>query len=225
MKEQPKIIIAIDGYSSTGKSSFAKLIAKKLGYIHLDSGALYRAVTLHGLRNGTIADGKIDAEALVATLPGLEVSQRPDTYIGEENVEGLIRQMEVSSYVSPVSAIPPVRTFVDDNLHKMASGGGVVMDGRDIGTTVFPNAELKIFMTADDLVRAMRRYREMDDPGTTFIDVLNNLRDRDKRDSTREVSPLRKADDAIVLDNTCMTMEQEIEWLVNLLNEKYGFSL
>ena len=225
MKQQPQIIIAIDGYSSTGKSSFAKLIAQRLGYIHLDSGALYRAVTLHGLRNGSIGNGKIDSEALVASLPGLEVSQRPDTYIGEENVEGPIRQMEVSSYVSPVSAIPPVRVFVDDNLHKMASGGGVVMDGRDIGTTVFPNAELKIFMTADDLVRAMRRYREMDDPGTTFIDVLNNLRDRDKRDSTREVSPLRKADDAIVLDNTCMTMDQEIEWLENLLNDKYGFSL
>ncbi|MBP5504769.1 MAG: (d)CMP kinase [Bacteroidales bacterium] len=225
MKQQPKIIIAIDGYSSTGKSSFAKLIAERLGYIHLDSGALYRAVTLHGLRNGTIANGKIDAEALVATLPGLEVSQRPDTYIGEENVEGLIRQMEVSSYVSPVSAIPAVRVFVDDNLHKMASGGGVVMDGRDIGTTVFPNAELKIFMQADEMVRAMRRYKETTDPGTTFIDVLHNLRDRDLRDSTRDVSPLRKADDAIVLDNTCMTMDQEIQWLVDLLNSKYGFSL
>ena len=225
MKQQPKIIIAIDGYSSTGKSSFAKVVAKKLGYIHLDSGALYRAVTLHGLRNGTIAGGRIDAEALVATLPGLEVSQRPDTYIGEENVEGLIRQMEVSSYVSPVSAIPPVRTFVDDNLHKMASGGGVVMDGRDIGTTVFPNAELKIFMLADEMVRAMRRYRETTDPGTTFIDVLHNLRDRDRRDSTRPVSPLRKASDAIVLDNTNMTMEDELAWLVNLLNDKYGFEL
>ena len=199
MKQQPKIIIAIDGYSSTGKSSFATLIAKKLGYIHLDSGALYRAVTLYGLRKGAIGDGKI-------------------------NVEGLIRQMEVSSYVSPVSAIAKVRNFVDDNLHKMAAGGGVVMDGRDIGTTVFPNAELKIFMTADDLVRAMRRYKETTDPGVTFIDVLHNLRDRDLRDSTREVSPLRKADDAIVLDNTCMTMEDELEWL-NLLNEKYGFSL
>ena len=225
MKQQPKIIIAIDGYSSTGKSSFAKLIAERLGYIHLDSGALYRAVTLYGLRKGAIGGGKIDEDALVALLPEIEVSQRPDTYLGDENVEGLIRQMEVSSYVSPVSAIAAVRTFVDDNLHKMASGGGVVMDGRDIGTTVFPNAELKIFMQADDLVRAMRRYREMDDPGTTFIDVLHNLRDRDRRDSTRAVSPLRKADDAIVLDNTCMSMEDEIEWLVNLLNEKYGFSL
>ena len=225
MTQQPKIIIAIDGYSSTGKSSFAKLIAERLGYIHLDSGALYRAVTLYGLRKGAIADGKINEEALVALLPEIEVSQRPDTYLFNENVEGLIRQMEVSSYVSPVSAIPPVREFVDDNLHKMAAGGGVVMDGRDIGTTVFPNAELKIFMQADDLVRAMRRYKETTDPGTTFIDVLHNLRDRDLRDSTREVSPLRKADDAIVLDNTCMTMDDEMEWLVALLNEKYGFSL
>ena len=182
-------------------------------------------MTLYGLRKGAIGGGKIDEAALVALLPELEVSQRPYTCIFDENVEGLIRQMEVSSYVSPVSAIAAVRAFVDDNLHKMASGGGVVMDGRDIGTTVFPNAELKIFMQSDDLVRAMRRYREMDDPGTTFIDVLHNLRDRDQRDSTREISPLRKADDAIVLDNTCMTMEDEIEWLVNLLNEKYGFSL
>ena len=225
MKQQPKIIIAIDGYSSTGKSSFAKLIAERLGYIHLDSGALYRAVTLYGLRKGAIGDGKIDKDALVALLPGLEVSQSPYTCIFDENVEGLIRQMEVSRFASPVSAIAEVRNFVDDNLHRMASGGGVVMDGRDIGTTVFPNAELKIFMQADDLVRAMRRYRETSDPGVTFIDVLHSLRERDLRDSNREVSPLRKADDAIVLDNTCMTMEDEIEWLVNLLNEKYGFSL
>lgn len=225
MKQQPKIIIAIDGYSSTGKSSFAKLIAERLGYIHLDSGALYRAVTLYGLRKGAIGDGKIDKDALVALLPGLEVSQSPYTCIFDENVEGLIRQMEVSRFASPVSAIAEVRNFVDDNLHRMASGGGVVMDGRDIGTTVFPNAELKIFMQADDLVRAMRRYRETFDPGVTFIDVLHSLRERDLRDSNREVSPLRKADDAIVLDNTCMTMEDEIEWLVNLLNEKYGFSL
>ena len=225
MKQQPQIIIAIDGYSSTGKSSFAKLIAERLGYIHLDSGALYRAVTLYGLRKGAIAGGKIDRDALVALLPEIVMDQKPDTYLGDENVEGLIRQMEVSSYVSPVSAIPEVRRLVDDNLHRMASGGGVVMDGRDIGTTVFPNADLKIFMTADDLVRAMRRYRETTDPGTTFIDVLNNLRDRDRRDSTREVSPLRKASDAIVLDNTCMTMEDEMAWLVELLNSKYGFEL
>ncbi len=223
--QQPQIIIAIDGYSSTGKSSFAKLIAERLGYIHLDSGALYRAVTLYGLRKGAIAGGKIDRDALVALLPEIVMDQKPDTYLGDENVEGLIRQMEVSSYVSPVSAIPEVRRLVDDNLHRMASGGGVVMDGRDIGTTVFPNAELKIFMTADDLVRAMRRYRETTDPGTTFIDVLNNLRDRDLRDSTREVSPLRKASDAIVLDNTCMTMEDEMAWLIELLNSKYGFKL
>ena len=225
MKQLPQIIIAIDGYSSTGKSSFAKLIAERLAYIHLDSGALYRAVTLYGLRKGAIAGGQIDEAALVALLPEIEVDQKPDTYLGGENVEGLIRQMEVSSYVSPVSAIAEVRNFVDDNLHRMAAGGGVVMDGRDIGTTVFPDAELKIFMTADEMVRAMRRYRETTDPGTTFIDVLHNLRDRDLRDSTREVSPLRQAEDAIVLDNTCMTMEDEMVWLVDLLNSKYGFSL
>ena len=182
-------------------------------------------IDLPSLSNGKLFSSKTSflKRSFCVTKSWVEVSQRPDTYIFDENVEGLIRQMEVSSYVSPVSAIPKVRNFVDDNLHKMASGGGVVMDGRDIGTTVFPNAELKIFMQADDLVRAMRRYRETTDPGTTFIDVLHNLRDRDKRDSTREVSPLRKADDAIVLDNTCMTMEDELEWLMALLREKYGF--
>jgi len=133
--------------------------------------------------------------------------------------------MEVSGKVSLVSALPFVREALVEQQRRMGAEKGVVMDGRDIGTTVFPNAELKIFMTADDLVRAMRRYKETTDPGTTFIDVLNNLRDRDRRDSTREVSPLRKASDAIVLDNTCMTMEDEMNWLIDLLNSKYGFSL
>ncbi len=225
MKQQPQIIIAIDGYSATGKSSFARLIATRLGYTHLDSGALYRAVTLHALRCGAISGGDIDREALVASLGGLEITQRPETCIGGENVEGQIRSLEVSAFASPVSAIAPVRDFVDSLLHKAGSRGGIVMDGRDIGTTVFPDAQLKIFMEADDLVRAMRRYRETADPGVKFMDVLQNLRERDRRDSSREVSPLRKAPDAIVLDNTTMTLEDEMRWLVNLLNSKYGFSL
>ncbi len=225
MNNIPQIIIAIDGYSSTGKSSFANMIAEEFGYIHLDSGALYRAVTLHGLRKGAIAGGKINEQELVALTEGLEVSLRPRTFIGEEDVEDLIRTMEVSSYVSPVSAIPEIRNFVDSILRKLGEKGGVVMDGRDIGTTVFPNAQLKIFMEADDEVRALRRYTEMVNAGTetTFDEVLANLRDRDQRDSTRAVSPLRKAEDAVVLDNTYMTFEDQMEWLKEILAKDFGF--
>lgn len=225
MKNIPQIIIAIDGYSSTGKSSFANMIAEEFGYIHLDSGALYRAVTLHGLRNGSIADGTIHEQELISSIEGLDVSLRPRTFIGEEDVEDLIRTMEVSSYVSPVSAIPEIRSFVDSILRKQGENGGVVMDGRDIGTTVFPNAQLKIFMEADDEVRAMRRFAEMIDAGTetTFEEVLANLRDRDQRDSTRAVSPLRKAEDAIVLDNTHMTFQDQMDWLKDILTRDFGF--
>ncbi len=225
MKQQPQIIIAIDGYSATGKSSFARLIATRLGYTHLDSGALYRAVALHALRCGAVCGGKIDRDALVALLGTLEITQNPETCLGGENVEKEIRSLKVGAIASPVSAIAPVRDFVDSLLRKAGSRGGIVMDGRDIGTTVFPDAQLKIFMEADDLVRAMRRYRETTDPGVKFMDVLRNLRERDRRDSGREVSPLRKAPDAIVLDNTTMTLEDEMRWLTDLLNSKYGFSL
>ena len=225
MRHIPQIIIAIDGYSSTGKSSFANMIAEELGYIHLDSGALYRAVTLHGLRQGSIADGRIDEQKLIASTEGLELSLRPHAFIGEEDVEALIRTMEVSSYASPVSAIPQIRSFVDSILHKQGDKGGVVMDGRDIGTTVFPNAQLKIFMEADDEVRAMRRYNEMISSGkqTTFEEVLASLRERDLRDSTRAVSPLRKAEDAIVLDNTSLTFEDQMNWLRRILEKDFGF--
>lgn len=223
-----KIIIAIDGYSSTGKSTFAKLIASKTGYLHLDSGAVYRAVTLFGIRGGWIdADNNIDTKSLRTAMRQLRVSLRPDTYINEENVEGLIRQMDVSNAVSPVSALGFVREFVDRLLRRYGKKGGIVMDGRDIGTNVFPDAQLKIFMTADDKVRAQRRYDEMvaDGKEVTFDEVMKNIQDRDYKDTHREISPLRQAADAIVLDNTDMTLEQEMDWFTDLMRTKFGIEL
>ncbi|MBQ4021743.1 MAG: (d)CMP kinase [Bacteroidales bacterium] len=223
-----KIIIAIDGYSSTGKSTFAKLIARKTGYLHLDSGAVYRAVTLFGIRGGWIdADNNIDTASLRKAMRQLRVSLRPDTYINEENVEGLIRQMDVSNAVSPVSALGFVREFVDRLLRRYGKKGGIVMDGRDIGTNVFPDAQLKIFMTADDKVRAQRRYDEMVAGGkeVTFEEVMKNIQDRDYKDTHREISPLRQAPDAIVLDNTDMTLEQEMDWFTDLMRTKFGIEL
>jgi len=223
-----KIIIAIDGYSSTGKSTFAKLIAEKTGYLHLDSGAVYRAVTLFALRGGMISDGnKVDEKALRKAMRQLRVSLRPDTYINEENVEGLIRQMDVSNAVSPVSAIGFVREYVDRLLRRYGKKGGIVMDGRDIGANVFPNAQLKIFMTADSKVRAQRRYDEMTAAGkkVTFEEVMQNILERDDIDTHREVSPLRQAADAIVLDNTAMTLEEEIVWFEELMRSRFGIEL
>ncbi len=223
-----RIIIAIDGYSSTGKSTFAKLIAGKTGYLHLDSGAVYRAITLFGIRGGWIgADGKIDEKSLRTAMRQLRVSLRPDTYINEENVEGLIRQMDVSNAVSPVSAIGFVREFVDRLLRRYGKKGGIVMDGRDIGTNVFPNAQLKIFMVADDKIRAQRRYDEMVAGGkqVTFDEVMKNIQDRDYQDTHREISPLRQAPDAIVLDNTNMTLEEEMVWFTDLMRTKFGINL
>ena len=223
-----KIIIAIDGYSSTGKSTFAKLISSKTGYLHLDSGAVYRAVTLFALRGGWIdAGNNIDTKALRTAMRQLRVSLRPDTYINEENVEGLIRQMDVSNAVSPVSAIGFVREYVDRLLRRYGKKGGIVMDGRDIGTNVFPDAQLKIFMTADDKVRAQRRYDEMVAGGkeVTFDEVMKNIQDRDYKDTHREISPLRQASDAIVLDNTNMTLDDEMAWFTELMASKFGINL
>ena len=227
----PDIIIAIDGYSSTGKSTFAKAIASAMDFLYLDSGALYRAVTLHALEKGIIhADGVIDEPALRAALPDLEVHFGRDedglckTYIGERCVEKEIRSLEVSSYVSPISAYAFVRNFVDDRLHAFGARGRVVMDGRDIGTTVFPKAEVKIFLTADEQVRAQRRFDEMvakgDDP--KFEDVLENLRKRDYTDAHRDVSPLRRAEDAYILDNTEMSIPDELVWVRGLIQGKFG---
>ena len=225
----PDIIIAIDGYSSTGKSTFAKLVAFEFGFLYLDSGAMYRGVTLAGLEAGVIADGKIDEEALLPVMAPLELHfQREDgatkLFLGERCIEKEIRGWEVSQYVSPVSAIPQVRAWVDDKLHKFSEGGRVIMDGRDIGTTVFPNAELKIFMTADPAVRAQRRYDELLLKGekTTLEEVEANLKDRDYRDSHRPTSPLRQAPDAFVLDNTHMNLHEELVWMLGLLQGKFG---
>lgn len=225
----PDITIAIDGYSSTGKSSFAKLIASTFSFLYLDSGAMYRGVTLFAMESGMIRDGVIDEKALEASIGGLDLHFRRDDgttklWLGERCIESEIRTLEVSSFVSPVSAIPFVRAYVDDKLHSFSVGGRVVMDGRDIGTTVFPGAELKIFMVADDAVRAQRRFDEMVAKGQTpvFEDVLNNLRERDRIDSTRKTSPLRQAEDAFVLDNSDMTMDQEIAWVRGLIQGRFG---
>lgn len=225
----PDIIIAIDGYSSTGKSTFAKMIASEVSFLYLDSGALYRAVTLYAIENGMVLpSGELDVEALCRSLPDLDVhfEDRGDgsmTYIGDRCVEPAIRSLAVSGKVSPVSAVPEVRRFVDDRLKEFGRRKRVVMDGRDIGTTVFPDAELKIFMVADTLVRAQRRAGEMAARGekVDLEEVLRNIEERDYIDSHRETSPLSRAEDAIVLDNSRMTLEEQMEWFRQLVSEKF----
>ena len=222
----PDIIIAVDGCSSTGKSTFAKMVAGAFGFLYLDSGAMYRGVTLYAMESGIIGpDGKIDEASLKAVIDGLDLYFAADgLHLGERCIEKEIRTLEVSSHVSPVSAIGFVRGFVDSKLHAFSEGGRVIMDGRDIGTTVFPNAELKIFMTASDNVRAQRRYDEMIAKGETptFEEVLANLRERDYIDSHREVSPLTQAPDAFVLDNTEMTLHEELVWIQGLIQGRFG---
>lgn len=226
----PDIIIAIDGYSSTGKSSFAKLIAKEFSFLYLDSGALYRAITLYAMEHDMVlADGSIDTRSLVAALPDIDIhfEYAPEgsrTFIGDRCVEKEIRTIEVSSHVSPVAVIPEVRDFVDDILVGYGKNKRIVMDGRDIGTAVFPHADLKIFMTANDNVRAERRLKEMKASGQNpdFNEVLENLKSRDYIDSHREKSPLRQAEDAVVLDNSDMTLEDQMVWVRNLVKEKFG---
>lgn len=226
----PDIIIAIDGYSSTGKSSFAKLIAKEFSFLYLDSGALYRAITLYAMEHDMVlADGSIDTQSLVAALPDIDVhfEYAPEgsrTFLGDRCVEKEIRTIGVSSHVSPVAVIPEVRDFVDSILVGYGKNKRIVMDGRDIGTAVFPHADLKIFMTANDSVRAERRLKEMRASGQNpdFNEVLENLKSRDYIDSHREKSPLRQAEDAVVLDNSDMTLEDQMVWVKNLVKEKFG---
>lgn len=226
----PDIIIAIDGYSSTGKSSFAKLIAKEFSFLYLDSGALYRAITLYAMEHDMVlADGSIDTQSLVAALPDIDVhfEYAPEgsrTFLGDRCVENEIRTIGVSSHVSPVAVIPEVRDFVDSILVGYGKNKRIVMDGRDIGTAVFPHADLKIFMTANDNVRAERRLKEMRASGQNpdFNEVLENLKSRDYIDSHREKSPLRQAEDAVVLDNSDMTLEDQMVWVKNLVKEKFG---
>lgn len=222
----PDIIIAIDGYSSTGKSSFAKLVAAGFGFLYLDSGALYRGVTLFAQRMGLIGEDNVVSDALETALEGLDLhfSAEGKTCIGEDCVESEIRSMKVSSQVSPIAAVPYVRAFVDRKLHELAASGRVVMDGRDIGTTVFPDAQIKVFMTASLEVRARRRYDEMVAKGETpdLEQVVANLQERDYIDSHRSTSPLRQAADAFVLDNSQMSMGEELAWLRGVVQGKFG---
>lgn len=221
-----KIVIAIDGHSSCGKSTMAKALARKIGYVYIDSGAMYRAATLFALREGMIRDGKVDEDALRRRLDDIHIDFRlnaeelPETYLNGENVERQIRTMEVSNAVSPVSAIPFVRKAMVAQQQAMGERKGIVMDGRDIGTTVFPNAELKIFVTASPEVRAQRRVDELRAKGETvsFEEVLANVRTRDHIDQTRAESPLRQADDALLLDNSHLTLAEQDAWLLNAFN-------
>ena len=222
----PDIIIAIDGCSSTGKSSFAKIIANEFSFLYLDSGALYRGVTLFAMEKGYIdGDNTINMPALLAGLDNLDLHFGENgTYIGDRCIEEEIRSLAVAGKVSPIAAVPQVRGFVDRKLREFGRNKRVVMDGRDIGTTVFPDAELKIFMTANAQVRAQRRADEMRAKGmeVNLEDVMKNLLERDHIDSTRETSPLTQAPDAIVLDNSYMTMDEQMEWLKKVICEKFG---
>lgn len=218
-----KIVIAIDGFSSCGKSTFAKAIAARLGYIFIDTGAMYRAVTLYALEHGAIRSGIVDEDAIEALLPQIEITFRfnprrgaSDIYVNGDLAEGRIRSIEVSNCVSGVSSIRAVREKLVAIQQSMGRERGVVMDGRDIGTVVFPDAELKIFMTADAEVRAKRRYAELTAKGdnVTLEEIIENVVSRDKADMSRAISPLRQAEDAVVLDNSYMSVEEQMEWFM-----------
>jgi cytidylate kinase len=219
-----KITIAIDGFSSCGKSTMAKDLAREVGYIYVDTGAMYRSVTLYALRHNLFNDdGSIKTAELEAQMPQIQISfkmnaetGRPDTYLNNVRVEDEIRTLEVSNHVSPIATLPFVRAALVAQQQQMGRDKGVVMDGRDIGTVVFPDAELKIFVTASAEVRAQRRFDELKAKGmpADYDDILKNVQERDYIDSHREVSPLRKADDAIELDNSYMTIAEQKEWLM-----------
>ena len=223
-----KITIAIDGYSSCGKSTMAKDLAREVGYIYIDSGAMYRAVTLYCLENGLFTPDGIDTKKLEAMMPNIRISfqlnpetQRPMTYLNGENVEDRIRTMEVSTRVSPVAAIPFVREALVKQQQEMGQAKGIVMDGRDIGTVVFPDAELKIFVVASAEIRAQRRYDELKAKGqeASYEEILANVKERDYIDQNREVSPLRQAEDALLLDNSNLTIEEQKQWLKKRFEE------
>lgn len=224
-----KIVIAIDGYSSCGKSTMAKNLARQLGYVYVDTGAMYRAVTLYALRHQLFkADGEVDAASLQQAMPDILISfqfnaqtGKPDTYLNDELVEQEIRTMQVSERVSKIAALPFVRTALVAQQQCMGKDKGIVMDGRDIGTVVFPHAELKIFVTASAEVRAQRRYDELQQKcmPARYDDILKNVQERDYIDSHREVSPLRKADDAIELDNSNLTIDEQQQWLLQQVDK------
>ena len=225
-----KIVIAIDGHSSCGKSTMAKALARKIGYVYVDTGAMYRAVTLYALRHGMIdADGRVDEQTLEASMDQVKVSftlnaetRIPETCLNGENVEHDIRGMEVSAHVSAIAALPFVRRVMEAQQKAMGRDKGIVMDGRDVGTVLFPDAELKIFVTATAEVRARRRYNELQAKGmdADYDEILKNVQQRDYIDSHREVSPLRKADDALELDNSNITLQQQDEWLMQRYLER-----
>lgn len=223
-----KIIIAIDGFSSCGKSTMAKELAKKINYTYIDSGAIYRAITLFSLENNLIdSNGEVKIDELNDILHTIIIdfkfnpnSEDSETLLNGKNVESKIRDLEVASHTSKVSSIGEVRKYVDSILRKFGEQKGIIMDGRDIGTAVFPNAELKIFITAEPTIRAERRYKELIAKGTqvTLEEVLENLRNRDKMDTTRKDNPLIKAEDALVLDNSFLNKHDQAEWLINVYN-------
>ena len=223
-----KITIAIDGHSSCGKSTMAKDLAREIGYVYVDTGAMYRSVTLYALRKGLFEDdGSVKTEALEQEMPNIRITfqfnpetGRPDTYLNGEYVEKEIRSLEVSSHISPIAAIGFVRRALVAQQQQMGKDKGVVMDGRDIGTVVFPDAELKVFVTASAKVRAQRRYDELKAKGmpADFDDILKNVEERDYIDSHREESPLRQAEDAILLDNSEMTIPEQKAWLLEQYN-------
>lgn len=225
-----KIIVAIDGHSSCGKSTMAKDLAREVGYIYVDTGAMYRAVTLFAMRNNLFdAEGNINTERLEQLLPEVRISfkldpetSRPMACLNGEVVEQEIRSLEVSQHVSPIAALPFVRAKLVEQQQAMGKEKGIVMDGRDIGTVVFPDAELKIFVTASAEIRAQRRFKELEAKGmpADFDDILKNVEERDYIDSHRATSPLRQADDALVLDNSHLTIEEQKKWLMEKFNEK-----
>lgn len=226
---QSKIIIAIDGHSSCGKSTIAKAVAVRFGYVFIDSGAMYRAVTLFALRRNLIKDSVVDEQKLIKLLPEIKIEfrynpekQKSDTYLNGENVEDEIRQLPVSQNVSPVATIAEVRAEMVRQQQEMGKNKGIVMDGRDIGTVVFPEAELKLFVTASAEIRAQRRFDELTAKGeaVSYAEILQNVQERDRIDSTREASPLKKAADALVLDNSNMGRDEQLEWVVKLINER-----
>ena len=226
-----KIIIAIDGHSSSGKSTMAKTLARILSYTYIDSGAMYRAVTLFAMRNSWVTNGKPDVKKIISGLKDIKITFRWDektgkntTFLNGENIEDEIRQLEVSQNVSPISAIAEVRTEMVKQQRENGKNKGIVMDGRDIGTVVFPDAELKIFMTATPEIRAQRRFLELKGKGldVNFDEIMNNVEGRDKIDINREISPLKKAADAIVLDNSNLTHEEQLQWALEKIKEITG---
>ena len=227
-----KITIAIDGHSSCGKSTMAKDLARRVGYIYVDTGAMYRSVTLYALHHGLFrADGSILTEELEARIPQIDITfrlnaetGRPDTFLNGECVEQAIRSLEVSNHVSPIATLAFVREAMVAQQQAMGRDGGIVMDGRDIGTVVFPHAELKVFVTASAEVRAQRRYDELKQKGmeADYADILKNVQERDYIDSHREVSPLRQADDALLLDNSHLSIAEQNAWLLARFEEAVG---